>query len=83
MATTATPEQVEKVVYDALAEIGPSRDQITREATFEDLDVDSLDLAEVSQVVEEEFGVTLKGEDVEQLKTVGDSIDLIHQRASS
>ncbi len=83
MATTATPEQVEKVVYDALAEIGPSRDQITRDATFEDLDVDSLDLAEVSQVVEEEFGVTLKGEDVEQLKTVGDSIDLIHQRASS
>ncbi|MBA2767058.1 MAG: phosphopantetheine-binding protein [Actinomycetota bacterium] len=83
MATTVTADQVEKVVYDALAEIGPSRDQLKREATFEELDVDSLDLAEVSQVVEEEFGVTLKGDDVENLKTVGDALDLILQRATS
>ena len=81
--STVTTDQVEKVVYDALEEIGPSRDQLTRDATFEDLDVDSLDLAEVSQVVEEEFGVTLKGDDVEHLKTIGDAIDLIHKRATS
>ncbi len=83
MADTVTADQVEKVVYDSLAEIGPSRDQLNREATFEELDVDSLDLAEVSQVVEEEFGVTLKGDDVEKLKTVGDALDLILQRATS
>ncbi|MDQ3768517.1 MAG: phosphopantetheine-binding protein [Actinomycetota bacterium] len=81
--STVTTDQVEKVVYDALEEIGPSRDQLKREATFEELDVDSLDLAEVSQVVEEEFGVTLKGDDVEHLKTIGDAIDLIHKRATA
>ncbi|HEV2768582.1 MAG TPA: phosphopantetheine-binding protein [Solirubrobacteraceae bacterium] len=77
----ATTEQVEKVVYDALVDLGPERDQLHRDATFEELDVDSLDLAEVSQVVEEKFGVQLKGDDVSQIRTVGDAVDLIVSRA--
>jgi acyl carrier protein len=81
MPTTVTPEQVEQVVIDALVEIGPERDQIRREATWPQLDVDSLDLAELSQVVEEEFGVRLKGDDVSQIETVGDAIDLIVARS--
>ena len=68
-------------VYDALAELGPDRDQITLEATWEELDVDSLDLAELSQVVEEQFGVRLKGDDVAQIKTVGEAVDLIVAKA--
>ena len=41
----------------------------------------SLDLAELSQIVDEAFGVTLKGDDVANIKTVGDAIDLIVARA--
>ena len=82
MPATVTTDQVETVVYDALATLGPDRDEITRDATFEALDVDSLDLAELSQIVEEEFGVQLKGADVKNIKTVGDAIDLITARAS-
>jgi acyl carrier protein len=81
MSATVTAEQVQPVVYDALAELGPDRDQITLEATWEELDIDSLDLAELSQVVEEKFGVRMKGDDVAQLKTVGDAVDLIVARA--
>jgi acyl carrier protein len=81
MSATVTSEQVEAVVFDALVELGPSRDELSREATFEDLDVDSLDLAELSQVVEEHFGVRLKGDDVANIKTVGDAIDLVVSRA--
>ena len=77
MSATITTEQVEAVVYDALVELGPTRDQLERDATFEALDVDSLDLAELSQVVEEAFGVRLKGDDVAQIQTVGQAIDLI------
>jgi acyl carrier protein len=47
----------------------------------ETLDIDSLDLVELAQVVEDEYGVVLKGEDMKDLKTVGDSIDLIVSRA--
>ena len=81
MSATTTAEQVEAVVYDALVELGPDREDLHRGATFEELDVDSLDLAELSQVVEEQFGVRLKGDDVAQIKTVGDAIDLIVARA--
>ena len=80
MSTTITTDQIETVVYDALVEIGPSRDELSRDAKFEELDVDSLDLAELSQVVDENFGVKLKGDDVAQIKTVGDAMDLIESR---
>ena len=76
-----TTEQVEARVIEALASFGPDADQITRESTFEELDIDSLDLVELAQVVEDEFGVVLKGEDMKELKTVGDAIDLIVERA--
>ena len=81
MTTTITPEQVEAVVYDALVDLGPEREQLRREATFEELDVDSLDLAELSQIVEERFGVVLKGSDIADIATVGDALDLIVARA--
>jgi acyl carrier protein len=82
MPDTATQETVETTIVEAIAKLGPEADQVTRDATFESLDVDSLDLVEVAQVVEEEFGVVLKGEDMEKLNTVGDAIDLVVARAS-
>ena len=81
MATTITPEAVEKTVFDALPQFGVDEDAITRDATFEELDVDSLDLAELSQIIEDEYGVQLKGDDVAKIKTVGDAVDLVVSRA--
>ena len=77
-----TTQQVESRVVEALASFGPDIDQITRESTFEELDIDSLDLVELAQIVEDEYGVVLKGEDMKGLETVGDAIDLIAGRAS-
>ncbi len=81
MTTTTTPENVEKVIFDAVEQFGPDRSEINREATFEQLDVDSLDLAELSQVIEDEFSVQLKSDDIGQIKTVGDAVDLVMSRA--
>jgi acyl carrier protein len=80
--STVTNQQVETRVTEALASFGPDISQITREATFEELDIDSLDLVELAQIVEDEYGVVLKGEDMKELKTVGDAIDLIADRAA-
>jgi acyl carrier protein len=80
--STTTPAQIEGRVVEALASFGPDPSQITRDATFEALDIDSLDLVELAQIVEDEYGVVLKGEDMKELKTVGDAIDLIAARAS-
>ena len=82
MPATVTPEAVETTVRDALAQFGPEPEEITPDATFEQLDVDSLDLAELSQIIEDEYGVALKGDDVGKIKTVGDAIDLVVQKGS-
>ena len=79
---TATTQQIESRVFEALASFGPDESQINRDATFEELDIDSLDLVELAQIVEDEYGVVLKGEDMKELKTVGVAVDLIAERAS-
>jgi acyl carrier protein len=78
---TVTTEQVEARVVEALASFGPDPSEITRDATFEALEIDSLDLVELAQIVEDEYGVVLKGEDMKELKTVGDAVDIIVSRA--
>jgi acyl carrier protein len=79
---TLEATQVEKVIYNALEQFGAEPTALRRDASLEELDVDSLDLVEVAQIVEEEFGVELQGEDVKDLRTVGQVIDLVVQRAS-
>jgi len=77
----ATATDVQATVTEALESFGAEASDINREATMESLDIDSLDLAELSQIAEEKYGVTLKSTDADRLKTVGDAIDLIVERA--
>jgi acyl carrier protein len=80
MSTTQTKEQVEERVTKALEEFGAEPDKINRDAEFEALDVDSLDLVELAQIAEDEYGVEIKGDDMEGIKTVGQAVDLIVER---
>jgi acyl carrier protein len=77
----ADTKQVEDTVADALVSFGAEREQVSREATLEALGIDSLDLAELSQIVEERFGVRLTGADVSAVATVGDAVDLVVGRS--
>jgi acyl carrier protein len=81
MATAISAGDVEGTVFRSLAEMGTEGAAISREATFEELDIDSLDLVELAQVIEDEFGVLIEGEDVKALRTVGEAIDLVVARA--
>lgn len=81
MTTKATAESVEKVIFDGLEEVGAEPSQITREASFEALDVDSLDVVELAQIVEDEFGVRLEGDDLKGLERVGQVVDLVVAKA--
>jgi acyl carrier protein len=81
MPTQVTSDNVEKTIYDGLVELGTERDALSREATLESLDVDSLDLVELAQIVEDEYGVELRGDDVKDVKTVGEVIDLVVSKA--
>ena len=77
MAATATREQIESRLFQALEEFGAEPDQIGPDAEFEAMDVDSLDLVELAQIVEDDYGVQLKGEDMEGVKTVRQAVDLV------
>ncbi len=82
MAATVTKEQVSERVTEALVELGAERDEIKPEAEFEALELDSLDLVELAQIVEEEWGVEITAKDMEGLTTVGQAIDLVAAKAS-
>jgi acyl carrier protein len=81
MSTATTSEQVEQVIYNALESFGADRSTFALDTTFESLDLDSLDLAELSQVVDDEFGVILKGEDMKRIDTIGEAVSTITERA--
>ena len=81
MSTAVSQEQIEQVVMESLESFGADAGLITPEATLEALDIDSLDLAELSQIVQERFDVELKSADVADVKTVADAIRLIAERA--
>ena len=83
MAAAVTEENVEKTVLEALPQfVDVDASEISRDSKFEDLDVDSLDLAELSQIIEDEYGVTLKGDDVGKIETVDDVIKLVVSRGA-
>jgi acyl carrier protein len=81
VSTTTSP--IETTVMESLISFGAKAEDVTRDATFEDIDVDSLDLAELAQVVEDEHGVKMEGEDMKDIKTVGQAIDFITEKKAA
>ena len=75
MSVTVTADQVESRVRSSLAEFGADPDALTRDARWKDLQVDSLDLVELMQVLEDEYGIRLTADDIKSLPTVGSVID--------
>ena len=82
MPETKTKDQIETRVIDALVEFGEERENVGLDARFEDLEVDSLDLVELAQIVEDEYGVEIKDSDLDKVETVRDVVDLIAARSS-
>jgi acyl carrier protein len=81
MAESPTPAQIEKAIVDSLISFGANAEDVNRDAELTALDIDSLDLAELSQIIEEQFGVELTSADVAEITTVGDAIDIVAERA--
>ena len=69
---------LEKITELIVNEVGVDAEAVTLEASFkEDLGIDSLDLFELVMAFEEEYGIEIPSEDLEQLVTVGDAIKYI------
>ena len=71
-------ERVKEIIEEQL---GLYNLVITEETSFkEDLDVDSLDLFELVMAFEEEYGVQIPSEEVENLTTVGAVIKYLQDK---
>ncbi|MEA2223088.1 MAG: acyl carrier protein [Solirubrobacteraceae bacterium] len=80
MATTITPQDIESTIIENLVAFGADADAVSRDATLEAIDVDSLDLVELTQVIEETYDLDLEGADFKAIRTVGDVVDLVVER---
>lgn len=81
MADTATVfDQVKEIVVERL---GVEDDKVTMEAEFiGDLNADSLDIVGVISDLEDKFSLTINDTDANNIRTVGDAVDLIAERSA-
>jgi acyl carrier protein len=77
---TATKDKVQERVIAALVEFGEEPENVKPESRFEDLDIDSLDLVELAQVIEDEYGIEVNDSDMDQIKTVQDAVTFVTER---
>jgi acyl carrier protein len=64
-------------------EFGVPADDVAADATFEALGLDSLDVVELTLVLEERTGVKLEDEELEDVRTVQDAIDKVTEKAAA
>lgn len=71
----------EKVKEILMKELNLSNEEVTLEASFEALGIDSLDLVELVMQLEEEFDLTM--EETDEMKTVADVVRYIEKAKES
>ncbi len=72
-------ERVKKIITEQLA---VDAAEVTPQAQFvQDLGADSLDTVELVMALEEEFDIEIPDEDAEKIKTVGEAVNYIKDKA--
>lgn len=72
-------EQIRKILAE---QFSMNEDDITMDTSFtEDIGADSLDLVELVMALEQEFDIEIDDEEVENIKTVGDAVRYIKDKA--
>jgi acyl carrier protein len=64
-------------------EFGVPAEEVAPDATFEALGLDSLDVVELTLVLEEQTGVKLEDEELEDVRTVQDAVDKVSQKQAA
>ena len=77
----ALAERVNAIITDQL---GVENDALSPEANLlDDLGADSLDVVELVMALEEEFGIEVPDDDVEEIRTIGDIVKYVQARAEA
>ena len=74
-------EVFEKVKNLFVEELGIDAEKVTMEAKLEeDLELDSLGIVEVVMAFEDEFGIEIDDEELTDVGTVGQAVNLLHSK---
>ena len=74
-------EVFEKVKNLFVDELGIGAEKVTMEAKLEeDLDIDSLGIVEVVMAFEDEFEIEIDDEELTDVGTVGQAVNLLHSK---
>ena len=72
-------EQIRKILAE---QFSMNEEDITMDTSFtEDIGADSLDLVELVMALEQEFDIEIDDDEVENIKTVGDAVRYIKDKA--
>jgi acyl carrier protein len=69
-----------EIVQELSLITGIEAGSLTPDATLQELDIDSLDLVEFKQIVEDRYDILLEREDFTEVVTVGHALDAILPR---
>jgi acyl carrier protein len=81
MSVALDRDVIGKLVIDTLVDFGVDRSRITPQATFDDLEVDSLDIVELRQTVKRELAIDIRADEFDDIETIGDALELMYRRA--
>ena len=74
---------ISKVNEFLIDEFEIEEEDLLPEATWKEMGIDSLDFVDIVVVVENVFGLVIKGEDMVGVKTLDQFYDFIHLRLNS
>ena len=78
-----TNSEVLQVIREELDAIKvPGALEATEDQTWQELDVDSLDLVELVKALEDRFGVSIADGRLKAIRTVGDAVGLVQELAA-
>jgi acyl carrier protein len=84
IAEAQMPEIVERAKAIVVEQLFVEPDQVIESASFiDDLEADSLDMAELAIKFEQEFGFQISDEAAELIRTVGDAVKFIEKYADA
>jgi acyl carrier protein len=72
-----TNEEVLNKIKEIVPKFGVNPDDVSDTSTLEDLDMDSLDVVEIMQAIEDDLGIRVPDEDLEDLTTIGDAVNAV------
>jgi acyl carrier protein len=72
-------EDLKRILVDR---VGMAEEDVRddRQATFDEMGLDSLALVEIKLAMEQDYGITVDDEEAERIQTVGEAIDYANSR---